>query len=272
MITLKMDSRLLEKRLADIGTDYKANGFAALKQHARLLAQNLAYQTAPFGLSKASQKMGENTIRGDIIGRVRMGDEKTTNRQPLFFVINESQVQKNFKKSPNGTQKLFVTKDGKVYGVEDTFFKPNASIDEMRAHHKKYFKNGRRTRAGSFTRDVGRWRFIDKMTIGKQSLNNYLKWIFQRVGLSKAGWVKAGTTFGKVTKIPAWVSRHLPNAHGTGKMRKVGPDKAEITLTNHIPWSDKVVSEKGMAYALQITKEKYADYLRHQKLKTKRKK
>ena len=272
MITLKMDSKLLQKRLADIGVDVTNDANASLKQHARLLAQNLAFNMAPYGLSKASQKMGENTIRGDIVGRVRVGDEKTTNRRPLFFVINEPQVRKNFKASPNGVQKLFVTKDGRVYGVEETFFKPNASIDEMRAHHKKYFKNGRRTRAGGRDRDIGRWRFIDKMTIGKDALNKYLKWIFQRVGLSKAGWVKAGSVFGKVTKIPAWVSRHLPNARGSGKMRKIGPNSFAITLTNHIPWSDRIMGKSGMEDALQITKEKYLDHLRHKKLGTKRKK
>jgi hypothetical protein len=272
MITVKMDSKLLQKRLAEIGVDVTNDANASLKQHARLLAQNLAFQTAPFGLSKASQKMGENTILGDIVGRTRKGDEVSTNRQPLFFVINESQVQKNFKKTPSGIQKLFVNKDGRVYGVEETFFKPNASIEEMRAHHKKYFKNGRRTRAGSFTRDIGRWRFIDKMTVGKQSLKNYLKWIYQRVGMSKAGWVKAGSVFGKVTKIPAWVSRHVASARGSGKMHKIGPHSFAVTLTNHIPWSDRIMGKSGMEAALQITKEKYLDHLRHKKLGTKRKK
>ena len=272
MITIKMDSKLLQKRLSEIGIDVTNDANASLKQHARLLAQNLAFNTAPYGLSKASQKMGENTIRGDILGRERTNGERTTNRQPLFFVINEGQVKSNFKKQPNGINKLWISKEGRVYATEDTFFRPNASIDEMRAHHKKYFKNGRRTRAGSFTRDVGRWRFIDKMTVGKQSMKNYLKWIFQRVGLSKAGWVKAGSVFGKVTKIPAWVSRHVPSAKGSGKMHKVGPNSYAITLTNHIPWSDRIMGKSGLADALQITKEKYLDHLRHKKLGTKRKK
>jgi len=271
MITMKFDSKLLQKRLAEIGIDVTDDANASLKQHARLLARNLAFQTAPFGLSKESQRMGENTIRGDILGRLARVDERTTNRQPLFFVINESHVKKFSKKSPDGIQKLWVSKDGRVYGVEETFFKPDASIEEMRAHHKKYFKNGRRTRAGSFTRDIGRWRFIDKMTVGKDSMKKYLKWIFLRVGLSKAGWVKAGSRFGKVTKIPAWVSRHLPNAKGSGRMHKVGSTFA-VTLTNHIPWSDRVMGQRGLEEALQITKEKYLDHLKHKKNRTKRKK
>jgi hypothetical protein len=271
-VTLKMDSTVLKKRLADIGTDFKADGYAALKQQARLLARDLAFETAPFGLDKAAQKMGENTIRGDILGRVRVGEEKTTNRQPLFFVINESQVQKNFKETPTGTQKLWVSKEGRVYAVEDTFFKPNASLEEMRAHHKKYFKNGRRTRAGSFTRDIGRWRFIDKMTVGKGVMAKYLKWIFQRVGMSKAGWVKAGSNFGKVRGIPAWVGRHVAAAKGLGKIRKTGPDTAEITLTNHIPWSDRIIPPSAIDRVLQLNKEKFADYLLHKKNRTKRKK
>ena len=131
----------------------------------------------------------------------------------------------------------------------------------MRAHHKKYFKNGRRTRTGSFTRDVGRWKFIDKMTVGKKSLNNYLKYIFQRVGLSKAGWVKAGSTFGKVTGIPNWVSRHLDKAKGTASIKRTGQHSASIKLTNKIPWSDRVLSLKQIADVLQINKEKFIDHL-----------
>ena len=272
MITLKMDSKLLQKRLAEIGTDFKADGYAALKQQARLLARDLAFETAPFGLDKAAQKMGENTIRGDIMGRERANGEKTTNRQPLFFVINEPKVKSNFKKTPDGIQKLWVSKEGRVYATEDTFFRPNASVDEMRAHHKKYFKNGRRTRAGSFTRDVGRWRFIDKMTVGKGAMNKYLKWIFQRVGMSKAGWVKAGSNFGKVTGIPAWVGRHVASARGSGKIRKTGADTAEITLTNHIPWSDKIIPPSSIEKVLQLNKEKFADHLKYKKLGTKGKK
>jgi hypothetical protein len=272
MITVKMDSKLLQKRLADIGVDVTNDANASLKQHARLLAQNLAFQTAPFGLNKASQKMGENTILGDIMGRDRTAETWSVKRSALFLVINESKLKKEAKKAPNGTRKLWVSKEGRVYGVEETFFKPNASIEEMRTHHKKYYKNGHRTRAGTFTRDIGRWRFIDKMTVGKDSMKKYLQWIFQRVGMSKAGWVRAGSVFGKVTKIPAWVSRHVANARGSGKMHKISQHSFAITLTNHIPWSDRIMGKSGMEAALQITKEKYLDHLRHKKLGTKRKK
>ena len=261
MIIAFVTSKLLERKIKEFEREFSVSGQKLLRQQTRLLARDLAFETAPYGLSKSSQKMGENTIKGDIIGRVRVGDEKTTNRQPLFFVIDEPQVRKNFKASPQGHQKLWVNKDGKVYAVEKTFFRPNASVDEMRAHHKRYFKNGRRTRAGSFTRDVGRWRFIDKMTVGKKALNNYLKFVFQRVGLSKAGWVKAGSTFGKVTGIPKWVSRHLDKVKGTASIKRKGPHSAAIKLTNKIPWSDKVLSEKQINEVLQLNKEKFIDHL-----------
>jgi len=263
MIVAYVTSKLLEQKLKAFEREFKVSGQKLLKQQVRLLARDLAFETAPYGLSKSSQKMGENTIKGDIIGRVRANGETTTNRQPLFFVIDEPKVRKNFKASPTGEQKLWINKDGKVYAVEKTFFKPNASIDEMRAHHKRYYKNGRRTRAGSFTRDVGRWRFIDKMTVGKRSLTNYLKYIFQRVGLSKAGWVKAGSTFGKVTGIPAWVMRHMGKARGSAKIKRTGQHSAAISLTNKIPWSDKVLSKGQIDSVLQLNKEKFIDHLTH---------
>lgn len=263
MITAKFDSKLLNEKMKKVAATSKETIKDLIKQRGRLLARDLAYETAPFGLDKKAKMMGENTIKGDLLGRERQNGEKTTKRSALFFVVDGKYINKFSKENPNGIEKLWISKEGRVYGVEKTFFKPNASVDEMRAHHKQYYVNGRRTRAGTYARDVGRWRFIDKMTVTKAAMNRYLKYVYARVGMSKAGWVAAGSKLGKVTGIPAWVSRHATNVQGEGKIKLSTNGDASITLTNKLPWGDKVISASQINSVLELNKEKFIAALKY---------
>jgi hypothetical protein len=80
----------------------------------------------------------------------------------------------------------------------------------MAAHHARYFKNGRMTKARDATKDIGRWKFIDSMIVGVGTLSSYVNFVQSHVGRMKAGWMAAAMRYG-ATGVPAWVARH-----GTG--------------------------------------------------------
>lgn len=117
--------------------------------------------------------------------------------------------------------RLWVTKDGKVYGTERELLRPDASWPQMRAHHAKYrTKWGRVTQAGTRTRDIGRWKFVDKMVVGVDVFHSYIHQRQSWVGNAKAGWLKALDDINKRRRTPItlsggkWITRHKGRATG----------------------------------------------------------
>ena len=221
--------------------------------NARLLCVELARRTQPFGNSEDVKKTGEKAIVRDLLGRGGSG----TTRAGLFMGSNASEDEgfKYYAKGPN--VRLFISKDGHAYGTDKTFFRPDASHQEMRTFHKGKFVNGKMSSAGSRTRDVGRWKFVEKMVVGKDALKAYVDKQILKVGWVKSAWAACANELpsvisGQATRgIPAWVTRHdSPNSDVVNLLSdKKNP---RVRMTNHTSYASQVCPPGEQLKASQV--------------------
>lgn len=193
-------------QLSRVPQDLREPVLTAIRQGANNMIaggkSSLLQNTPPYNAGArgtAAKKQGEGAIKRDLLGgRKRAG---------IFSVLPDSLIAQA-ESYPNGSTRMFVTKTGQVFGTETANFRPNASTSEMRAHHKKYFQNGRMSQAGGRTRDIGRWKFVDKMVVSQSAMDAYLRLIQARVGMFAASQMGAASDLGGLSKVPAWVRRH----------------------------------------------------------------
>jgi hypothetical protein len=139
--------------------------------------------------------------------------------------------------------RVFRSRSGAIYGVDRALYKPNASPSEIAAHVEKYRskKTGRVTTAGSFTRDIGRWKFVDKLYVNEKNLQKFLTLRSKRVGNLAAGWLPTLNIYrgpGAGKKAAAFVSRHAPgNGSVVDKMRSDG--SGEILFSNNVKYASR---------------------------------
>lgn len=134
-----------------------------------------------------AQIRGVSAIKRDLLGG---GKSKTSSsRAGLFNPLSDSLIDSALDSGLYQTEnvRLFVKKDGTVYGTDRTHFLPDAGVGEMRSLHKAAFKNGRMSSAGSTPFDrmagpIGRWKFIDKYVIRHSAFDGYMSGIINKVG------------------------------------------------------------------------------------------
>jgi hypothetical protein len=225
----------------------------AVVASARLLCVELARRTQPFGVDDKAKKVGEKSITRDLRGRGGSG----TVRAGIFGVANFEKDEGFawYAKGPN--VRLFITKDGKVYGTDKSFFRPNASEGELRTFHKSKFVNGKMSSAGGRDRTIGRWRFTEKMFVDQSTLDNYVDSQILKVGWAKSAWAACARELRKVTSgsatrgIPAWVARHdSPNSDVIDNSRDL--NNPRVTLTNATKYASQVLPQSEVQNAKNI--------------------
>lgn len=156
------------------------------------------------GLSPQARKQGQNAILADVV----MGGSKTIRKTyktiGLFQEIGASKLNP----PRNGTTETLSVNLGweqsKNVRIMRRFWKPEASVDEMRAFHKQF--QNKRGRTGIVSKStIGRQTVQDQMWVRKASLNTYLKMLYDRVGWHKAGFAIGATKCG--IRVPAWIKR-----------------------------------------------------------------
>lgn len=195
------------------------------------------------GLSTTAREHGKSTIASDLLGG---GSRNKNHRTGGIFSPMPRGILAQAEAVHGGTiERLFTRKDGTVFGVERDYFRPDATQSEMRAHHKKYFKGGRFTRAGGATRDIGRWKFIDKLVIPEETFRAYLREQHARVGYLLSGWRVAAKKLGLA--IPAWIA----NADGPSMaLIVVTADRLRITATNEVRYASTRITERRIQWAI----------------------
>lgn len=165
---------------------------------------------------RRAKEQGAMAISADLLGFRGGGGRRTAG---VFVVMDDELLAKNAKINAVGTVRLFVKKNGDVYGCDQVMFKPRASIAEMHEHHQSLRrKDGRVTEAGGKTRDIGRWKFITQMVVSRSAYLRYERWIHKRVGMLAAAVVAAyNGRYGPLRGVPAWVARHT-NSWASGSM------------------------------------------------------
>jgi hypothetical protein len=257
MAKFKFESVKFEQIMKDYAEIREVTIPDAVSVSARLLCVELARRTQPFGDDNKARETGEKAITGDLIGRKR--------RVGIFGAIGPAMTEAGgyswYKTGDN--VRLFVGKDGFAYGTEKTMFRPDASGSEMRAFHKKNFVNGKASSAGSYTRNIGRWKFLDKMFVSKETLDDYIKSTIKKVGIAKAGWANCALQLKKVNKgkltadIPPWVIRHTADFKN-GKTEDLTSDhqNPRVIMTNTTPWASSVITESEKHTAIGFVTSK----------------
>ena len=272
MAKFKFESVKFEQIMKDYAEIRAVTIPDAVSVSARLLCVELARRTQPFGDDNKARETGEKAITGDLIGRKR--------RVGIFGAIGPAMTEEGgyswYKTGDN--VRLFVGKDGFAYGTEKTMFRPDASGSEMRAFHKKNFVNGKASSAGSYTRNIGRWKFLDKMFVSKETLDDYIKSTIKKVGIAKAGWANCALQLKKVNKgkltadIPPWVIRHTADfKNGKTEDLTSDPQNPRVIMTNTTPWASSVMteSEKHTAVGFITSKmKKQIEYALKKRQKT----
>jgi hypothetical protein len=195
------------------------------------------------GLSTTARNHGKSMIAADLLG----GGSRNKHQRSggIFAPMPRSIIEGAVAVHGDSIQRLWTRKDGTPFGVEHDLFRPDATESDMRAHHKRYFKNGRFTRAGGATKDIGRWKFIDKMVIPEETFAAYLKEQQAKVGYLLSGWRVAANKLG--VAIPAWVA----NADAPSTVIvSVTEDRLYIKATNEISWASVRITKDRVQYAI----------------------
>lgn len=211
------------------------------------------------GTRGKARKMAQGKIAVDLTGG-RHSLTRGKRRAGIFTVLSDSLIDEAlatglYESSDN--VRLWVTKDGRVYGTQQHFFRPDAGMAEMREHHKQYFKNGEMSAAGTYTRDIGRWKWIDQMVVRESTFNRYLRSVQRNVGFYAAGWKPSVESVGLT--LPAYMRGHAAlgnfslvvndqklDAHF---INRVGYEKVDRDLKRRIQWA---ISEEARKMERQI--------------------
>ncbi len=171
-----------------------------LKVEAKALLREIIKRTPP-----DDRAQGENAIKQDIFGgrKVNVGGGNLVKTIGIFFIIGENA---NAAQGKDGA--AYFPRRGGGYAVEHNYWKPNATVQEMADVHNaaRSRATGRVSIAGSMTKKVGRWRFVDRMTVKRSAANRYFRHIKQHVGKLKGGWAVAANALG--INLPSWITRH----------------------------------------------------------------
>jgi len=175
---------------------------------------------------------GEMAITMDLLGFGRSKHQRTAG---VFVVMADDLLAKNAAMAKDGAVvRLFVKKDGTIYGTDRHHYRPHASTGEMYAQHQRMRRksDGRVRTAGGATRDIGRWKFIDQMVVSRSAYLRYERMIHKRVGMMAAGVVAAyNGRFGPLRGVPAYAKRHT-SGWVAGKLIELdAEDGYEVTIS-----------------------------------------
>lgn len=180
------------------------------------------------GTRGKARMIGQRRIGWDTTGG---GHKKGRGQAGVFTVLSDSLIASA---RPTGDSvRLWVKKDGTVYLTEGRFFRPDASLTEMRDQHKRFFKNGRMTTATSVTREDGRAKWIGQMVVSASSFERYMRQQKRKVGIYAAGFAPAARMLGAT--LPAYAKSH----NSTGNIRiEIGPDLLSMVATNEVGYRE----------------------------------
>ena len=266
---ITIDDRELQQALLKF---YKTKTPAqVLRSQARLMAVNLAFQTQPFGGSKAvggqqdsARTQGEGAVSRDIRKVIKLPSD-------IFAEIERQAI---------GAGRAFVAmmRKGDFDLARNLLVRlrmPNllrANIGNMNSGAYK----GARHPIPSRTR-ISKRQEPMLITNDRAQVKSFVKEIQKRVGIAKAGWaacaIKLGGTRGRMATnvegneqqaVPAWVKRHAGDrASGTVIDQADNFLLGRINMINHVPWVSNCLSDQQAQRAIDMQAEKMKRALEH---------
>lgn len=259
---ITVDDRELQQALLRF---YRTRSPAAvLRAQARLAAVSFAFQTQPFGGSKATggqqdsaKRQGEGAVERDIRRVVKVASDVYPALEKQAVGAGRAFYSYMKKGSYDLARQMLVRL--RVPGFIQ------AEVGEMSG---RYHKSARapipkRPRISSSQKPL-------LITNAIAPIKNYVKEVKKRVGIAKGGWaacaMQLGGTRGRMATntegvqqqaIPAWVKRHAGGrASGTVIDQSENFMVGRIHMVNNVPWVSNCLSDQQAQRALDIQKER----------------
>jgi hypothetical protein len=261
--TITLDNTMLLKRMKQLEEVTGKEVASSLRRGGRLLAVGLARVTPPFGLTTkdkilddGSEEMsslhkGENALLRDLFRLFYVMRIERIRSIVDFQGTSASYKYAHKGASPIGEVKELVLTRGQMKGFHEARRGVNGRVSKAR----------RGVTTGHRFKDLIN---LDKGIVTKEYVDSYYTEKVKNIGLSKASWASCimrmnltNTDIKNIwSGIPAWVKRHV------GKCSSSVKDNAEnrlpiITLTNSLPWADKVMSENDYRDCLTVVRERF---------------
>lgn len=145
--------------------------------------------------------------------------------------------------------RIFANKGGTVYGVDLVNFNPEATIEQLVAHHTaQRTKRGRVTTAGSKDTVVGRWRWLNIFITKDSTAKSFIKKKIRSVGNAKGGWAAGFKKLGGKMSSNGWVGRHSAAGNCTATF---GEYNASIQIVNRSRWATGGDPDRIIAKSMQ---------------------
>lgn len=223
-----------------------------MRANARLCAVELANRTQPFSVEKgggSSAKTAGETRTANDIGKII----KTRDRlNEIFDKTQSDSLRTSLEKLAASSRWAELRTVLQKVGFGAVEFISGQGI--RTAHRANRSKNTGR----AFNKP-------STLYIAPSGLPAYIKEAVKRVGLSKSGWAECARQIGGVKGdagrgIPAFAKRH--NA-GFGKVTEsINGANTSFTMSNSIPWADKVCRPTEQRTALTMAKTKMIEQMR----------
>lgn len=246
-----------------LGELYRGKGLAhGLRREARLVAVNLAFQTQPFGGSKAmtlggesGKSQGEGAVARDIRAVIKVPSD-------LHEEIKAQSVSAARAFSLFMRYRRYAEAEALLNRLNiSTFSQIKAGPMNPQIHQSARKPIPSRPRISKVQRPL-------LVTTDEGELRSYIKLVQKNVGMAKAGWASCAQQLGGVAgrmpasigqqqAVPAWVKRHV-GGKSSGTVIDMA-DKllnASVKMINHVPWVSKCLTDTEAQRALDIQREK----------------
>ena len=262
MIAVTLNSAKLDYALQRLASAARVDLGKVIKQEGGNVAKSIMLIIPPTpvpgstkprgsGLSTKAKQQGENAIKSDLFGGRRRSGARYASIG-LFQRIGNSTIQPPKRERTETAAVRLGWESSKTIRIYWKFWRPSASVAEMNNFHLRYRnKYGRVPFVSQST--IGRWKVQDQMWISNDTADNYLRWVQQWVGWSKAGFASAALACG--IRIPAWVRRHAPKAGPSSVNFGANPYVIGTATAIKVPNPDRYVNA-GLEFRKKITLKK----------------
>ena len=251
---IKSDTSELEEILANFQKFTSLTMPVLVRQHARLLAVELANRTQPFSVSASGQKISDAGKDASNKGKfaVKVGVTNVfRSRQTLQTVVDKTQNES----LKNRLQNLINAGKNKKIGE---VFKSVGMINEYELVSKSglapIHKSHRSPRSGRT------WSPKKTMYIATSGLPKYIKEVQKRVGYSKSAWADCARQIGGLKGdgargIPAFAKSK--NHKSAGRIvNGISSSNPFITMSSDIEWASRVLPNSQIIVAHHVVRNK----------------
>lgn len=229
MITVKMDSKALERNLKEFTKQLGREADQAVIDIARSSCTALASRIQPFGTGTKTKDILEKAIYKDV-GRVYWSTGRT---YKAIKTINPRLAVAYAEATHQGDTAKASQIASKALG--------NFPVTTSDTGNRLKAVRNTRGRVNSTNKPVG--------ITDKNSLEHLKAKVVLSAGNAKAGFLQAGASLKAKSRIPAWL-RKAGTALGSSKIVRNGWNTI-VTIYNHVKYASNVISESAQQEAIR---------------------